>query len=148
MKKFLFFLLTIFVCRQAQAQNDPLLDSLPDYDALFNDFAHFLDSITAPRTFRLVNVGYSTGQFEYQTSDTSIKEIRKGILAPTIGYYNKNGLGVSAVGSVVLKNETLLLYQTAATASYDYLKNRRLMTGISFTHFFIKDSLPFYTSPL
>lgn len=146
-KACLFFFFTLLLGR-ANAQKDPVPDSLPDYDVLFSELEHFIDSITAPRSFALLNIGYSTGQFQYQTSQTSIKEMRKGILTPTIGYYHKSGLGISAVGSVISENKKFTLYQTATTASYDYLKNRKLLTGISFTHFFTKDSLPFYTSPL
>ncbi|MFZ1532565.1 MAG: hypothetical protein WAT14_00280, partial [Chitinophagaceae bacterium] len=42
----------------------------------------------------------------------------------------------------------LNFYQGAITPSYDYLNNKSLATGISYTKFFTKDSLPFYTTPL
>lgn len=148
MKKACLFFFALLVLAQAKAQKDPIMDTLPDYDMLFSELEHFIDSITAPRSFALINIGYGTGHFQYQTSRTAIKEIRKGIGTPTVGYYNKSGLGIGAVGSLISENNKLLLYQTAVTASYDYLKNRKFLTGVSFTHFFTKDSLPFYTSPL
>jgi hypothetical protein len=42
----------------------------------------------------------------------------------------------------------LNLYQTGLSPSFDYLKNKDLATGISYTRFFTKDSLPFYTTPI
>jgi hypothetical protein len=147
MKKTLLFLLALSAFMNVKAQKEPL-DSLPDYDLLFNDLAQFIDSITAPRSFTLINIGYSQGHFEYPNSSNTIREIRKGIATPMVGYYNKNGLGVTVAGSLVSDNQAISLYQTSATTSYDYLKNRKLLTGISYTHFFAHDSLPFYTSPL
>ena len=146
MKKPFLFLLALSAFMNVKAQKEPL-DSLPDYDLLFNDLAQFIDSITAPRSFTLINIGYSQGHFEYPTNN-NIREIRKGIVTPSAGYYSKNGLGVTVAGSLLSNNQAIILYQTAATASYDYLKNRKVLTGISYTHFFAHDSLPFYTSPL
>jgi hypothetical protein len=141
------FLFLVIVRAEAQAK-DTAISALPDYDVLFEDFKSFIDSLTAPRSFTTINIGASQGHFQYQTSRNSIEEKKRLLLTPTAGYYNKNGLGASVVGSVINESGTFTLYQTAATASYDYLKNPKLLTGISFTHFFTKKALPFYTSPL
>jgi hypothetical protein len=39
-------------------------------------------------------------------------------------------------------------YQFALSPSFDYLANKNFATGFSYTRYFTKDSLPFYTSPL
>jgi hypothetical protein len=52
------------------------------------------------------------------------------------------------MASLINDQHTVTVYQAAATASYDYLKNHKLLTGISFTKFVTKKELPFYTSPL
>ncbi len=49
---------------------------------------------------------------------------------------------------IVNDGEKINPYQFYVTGSYDYLKNNKFITGIAFTRFFTKDSLPFYTSPL
>jgi hypothetical protein len=137
---------TVLVC--AHAQTNQTSDTLPDYDALFNEFTHFIDSLLKPRSFATANIGFGTGHFEYQSSRNTITEKRRFIATPAVGYFHKSGLGLSAAGSVMTDAGAFTLYQTAATASYDYLKNRKLLAGVSFTHFFTKDSLPFYVSPL
>jgi hypothetical protein len=39
-------------------------------------------------------------------------------------------------------------YQAAISPSFDYLKDKKFATGISYTRYLTKDSLPFYTTPL
>jgi hypothetical protein len=51
-------------------------------------------------------------------------------------------------GFIIQDSSRLKLYQLAFTPSYDYLRDRRLATGISFTRYYTKDALSFYTSPL
>ncbi|HEX2606017.1 MAG TPA: hypothetical protein VHK91_01515 [Flavisolibacter sp.] len=74
--------------------------------------------------------------------------MKKLILTPSLSYYSKTGLGISATASAIREKKKLLPYQFYLTGSYDYIKNRKFITGISLTHFFTKDSLDFYTSPL
>ena len=45
-------------------------------------------------------------------------------------------------------DKNLNLYQFSVTPAFDYLQNHDLATGLSYTRYFNKDSLPFYTSPL
>lgn len=149
MRKRLGLLAVLLLCLFAgRAQTKTAVDSLPDYDALFSDLEAFLDSITAPHSFGLVNAGLTTGHFQYQTSSNKLTEKTQLILSPSVGYYHKSGIGATVVGSLIKAPDHILLYQTAASASYDYLKNRNFLTGVSVTRFFSKDSLPFYTSPL
>src|SRR5215510_3371012 len=51
-------------------------------------------------------------------------------------------------GYVVNDKENMNFYQFSLSPSFDYLKNKDLATGIAYTKFFTKDSLPFYTTPL
>jgi hypothetical protein len=146
-KKSILLFSTVLWLTHTNAQKKSALDSLADYDALFNELESFLDSLTAPRSFTVINVGVSKGQFQYQTSRTTLKEVTQSLFTPSAGYYHKSGFGVNAITSII-HNGKPTVYQTAATASYDYVKNRNFLTGISLTHYLTKDSLPFYTSPL
>lgn len=149
-KKRLFFLLPfllIFQLSHAQ-KTKPAADSLAYYDDLFNELESFLDSITAPRSFATISVGVSNGFFNYQ-SQAAIQSTRKLVYNPTLGYYHKSGFGVSATGSAIAEGfKNINLYQVAATASYDYMRNNNFLTGTSYTQFFTKEALDFYTSPL
>lgn len=120
-----------------------------DYDELFNELDLLLDSLIKPRNFGLLNLAVGPNYFNYQSKESYLLEASKKLTySPTLSYFSKSGLGVSVSSVAVNDGESLNPYQFDLTGSYDYLKNSKLITGISLTRFFTKDSLPFYTSPL
>ena len=120
-----------------------------DIDALLNDLDLFLDSILAPRSYVLLNVSMTQGYFTFsKRNNVQIKEAKKAIWSPMLGYYDKSGFGISLASYVIYDSSKRYVYQGAFTPSYDYIKNRKLATGISFTRYFTRHRLPFYTSPL
>jgi hypothetical protein len=120
-----------------------------DYDELFNELDLLLDSLTAPRNFGLFNLGVGYNYFNYESKSSYLLEPSKKLTySPSLAYFSKTGLGISASSVIVHDGENLNPYQFSVTGSYDYLRNNRFLTGIALTHFFTKDSLPFYTSPL
>jgi hypothetical protein len=148
-KKLFFVLITFVSVSVLHAQKNKAIDSLAYYDELFNELDAFIDSITAPRTMVLINVGVSNNFLNYQSgSDVGLDSRRKITLTPSIGYYHKNGLGINGTSTIVHDGSRMNPYQFLVTGSYDYLKSDAFMAGVSGTHFFTKDSLSFYTSPL
>jgi hypothetical protein len=142
------FLLVITVNSFAQ-QKKPVIDSTDYYNDLFNELDNFLDSLTAPRTFFLANIGFTNSNFNYTTrNNTAIEGDRKLNITPSLGFYHKSGLGLNASASITHDGDQLNPFQYLLTGSYDYLKDMKFITGLSYTRFFTKDSLPFYTSPL
>jgi hypothetical protein len=149
----LFLLLGLLTCMVSSAQNPAkqtdIDTSFTDYDLLFNELDALLDSLTAPRNFTLFNIGIGSGYFNTESKTSYLLESSKKITyTPSLSYFSKSGLGIG--GTVVVVNDGVKLnpYQYYFTGSYDYLKNSKFITGIALTHFFTKDSLPFYTSPL
>src|SRR6185295_10269636 len=65
-----------------------------------------------------------------------------------LGYYDASGFGFTTIGYIVKDDSKLNFYQFSISPSFDYLQNRNFAAGVSFTRFFTKDSLSFYTSPL
>ena len=154
-KMHLFILLILFTTNVVRAQDtakQSIVDTSfteEDYDLLFNELDALLDSLTAPRSFVLFNVGISNNFFSYESKTSNLlSSERKTLFTPSLAYYSKLGFGLS--GTLVVVNDGINYnpYQFHVTGSYDYLKNSRIITGIALTHFFTKDSLPFYTSPL
>lgn len=132
----------------AQKKNT-VVDSADYYNDLFNELDDFLDSLTAPRTFIIANVSLTNNYFNFTNqANTVIEANRKLSLAPSLGYYHKSGLGLNASAIITNDGDKLNPFQYAFSGSYDYLKSLSFLTGVSLTHFFTKDSLPFYTSPL
>lgn len=147
----LFF--AILLCSSVQAQKKPgnkiFTDSTAYYDDLFSDLDGYLDSILAPRTFFLVNVGLSRNYYDYLSSvDYTLETKRKLVYTPSVGYYHKSGFGIGVSSNIITDGGQVNPYQYLLTGSYDYIKNDNFMTGLSLTHYFTKKQLPFYTTPL
>ncbi len=125
------------------------IDTTIDYDELFRDFDAFMDSILSPRSFLLISASVTKGYYNFlNKTNLSIDASKRLTYSPTIGYYHKGGLGITGTGYMANDETSMNLYQFAISPSYDYLQNRNMATGISYTKFFTKDSLPFYTTPI
>ena len=124
--------------------------SFIDYDELFSELDALIDSLTSPRSFTMFNLAMGQAFLTYEgKSENSVAETkRKFLYAPSIGYYDKTGLGLS-IGTLVVNDGTgVNPYQFSVTGCYDYLQNKSFITGLSLTHYITKGDLPFYTSPL
>jgi len=120
-----------------------------DYDTFFNELDALLDSLATPRNFALINVGVGNNYFDYESNSSFLLKTKKKLtITPGVAFFSKTGLGISITSMIMNDGKKLNPYQYYATASYDYLKNPHFLTGLAFTDFFTKDSLPFYTSPL
>jgi hypothetical protein len=128
----------------------PLIDTSLTYDdIIFDDLEAFLDSILSPHNYLLTALSIQKGYFNYKSkSEIFLEPTRKVAFTPTVGYYNKSGLGITSVASFVSDEKAFRFYQLAISPSYDYLNNKNFATGISYIRYLTKDSLPFYTSPL
>jgi hypothetical protein len=124
------------------------IDSTLDYDELFRDFDAFMDSILTPRSYTMVSLSAGKGYYNFIQKTGTVEAAQKLTYSPLVGYYHKKGLGITAMGYIADDGQNLNFFQGAITPSYDYLQNRNFATGISYTKFITKDSLPFYTTPL
>lgn len=146
----------ILACTQlaaaAQSRIDSLFlnkDSTAVLDSIMRDFSKYMDSMSKPTSFFTVSVGIGTGYFSYENKSSFVFTTdKKPLISPSIGYYHKSGLGVTGSGFMVLDGNNTSFYQFALGGSYDYMRSKTISTGISFTKYFSKDSLPFYTTPI
>ena len=154
LQRLLVLLLVLGFFKKADAQKDttsldPLLDTSVNYDELFDELDSFLDSLLAPRTYTVISLAAGTNFFDYESkADYTLQTKRQVLLAPSIGYFHKSGFGLNVAGSILNDTEKMNPYQLLTSVSYDYLKSFDFITGIAATHYFTKDSLNFYTSPL
>ncbi len=131
------------------ADNSFLIDTTIDYSELFQDFDAFMDSILSPHSYFLATLSMGKGFYNFENKSTSdISTTKKLTYSPTLAYYHKSGLGITTMGYVVDDGNNMNFYQGAISPSYDYLKNKALATGFSYTRFLTKKDLPFYTTPL
>ncbi|TCJ12009.1 hypothetical protein EPD60_15745 [Flaviaesturariibacter flavus] len=126
-----------------------VVDSTAYYDELFGDMESYLDSVLAPHTFVLAELGISQAYFNYQQSGNyELAARRQTTYTPAFGYFHKSGFGLNLSATVVNDGEKLNPFQYLATGSYDYLGSDNFVTGASFTRYFTRKNLPFYTTPL
>lgn len=132
-----------------EIKNEVALDSTIDYDLLLQDMETFLDSISSPHSYFMGSMAIGKGYFNF-TSKASVflETTERFTYTPMVGYFHKGGLSMTATGNIVNEEEKLNFYQFSLTPGYDYLENKDLATGITYTRFFTRDSLPFYTTPL
>ena len=127
----------------------PVLDTSLNYDELFQDFDAFMDSILSPHSYFLFSLGMTSGYYNFEQKSTStVLAEKKLTYSPNIGYYDKSGWGITGTGYIVDDGTNMNFYQGSITGSLDHLKDRKLAAGISYTKYFTKKSLPFYTTPL
>lgn len=133
----------------AIAKDELGIDTSINYDELFDELADFLDSLLAPRSYFLASVSMNRGYFNYKRPGLfKIETVAKFSYSPTLGYYHTSGLGITGSAFMINDAGKLNVYQFLINPSFDYLANKKIATGISYTRYFSKDSLPFYVSPL
>lgn len=124
-------------------------DSTAVIDSLLQDFGKYMDSLAKPTSFFTISAGIGTGYFSFENKNSyAFTTEKKLLISPSVGYYHKSGLGLSATGFYLPGANKAGFYQFAVSPSYDYLRSKKLSTGISFTKYFSKDSLPFYNTPI
>lgn len=137
--------------RAQQTRLDSLFmnaDTTAILDSLLEDFDDYLDSISKRRNMFFVGLGAGTGFFSFENKNSVfITTEKKLIVSPSVGYYHKSGLGISAMAFALNDNGKFSFYQYAVSPSYDLI-SKKVSTGISYTHYFNKDSLDFYTTPI
>jgi len=130
-------------------QDSLAIDTSFDYDELLNELDVFLDSLLMPRSFFLASVSAGSNYFNYwKRNPLRLESVKKGLYSPVIGYYHKTGPGLTLSGNITDDGKQTNLYQFSISPSFDFIQSTDWIGGISYTHYFTKDTLPFYTSPL
>lgn len=133
-------------------EKDPILSdtSFYDYDEIFSELDALLDSLYTPRSFMVVSLSAGNGFFQYASSASNAKVSARQqlLLSPALGYFHKSGFGLNAGTTLVHDSGSLKPFQFSLSGSYDYLRSQKFITGVSYTRFFTKEDLRFYTSPL
>lgn len=150
---FILLLAVLFLSTASQAQGkiDSLFagrDSTKVIDSLMNELDGFLDSLTAPHSFVSASLGVGSGLFSMQEkSSVYFRTEHKLVFMPSLGYFHKSGLGFSVSSSLLVDGGNLSAYQWVLSPSYDRIR-RKYSAGISYSRYFTKDSLDFYTTPI
>ncbi|MEO6000738.1 MAG: hypothetical protein ABIN89_28075 [Chitinophagaceae bacterium] len=124
-------------------------DTTAIMDSLMKEFDAYLDSLIKPKGFFTISAGVGTGFFSFKDNvnlDFQVKN--KAVFSPEISYFHKSGLGISLSGYMIKEGAKLNPYQYAISPTYHYVKRNQFSTGISYTRFYSKENLSFYTTPI
>lgn len=132
----------------SSSQESLEFDTTLNYDELLEEMDLFLDSLLMPRSYFLASVSAGSGYFNYSKRNNKLETLKKAVYTPTIGYYHKAGPGLTLSGNISDDEQRLGLYQFSISPSFDFVQSQDWVAGISYTRYFTKDSLPFYSSPL
>lgn len=133
----------------SKVNDDIAFDTTINYDELFDDLESFLDSLLSPHSYLMGSVSLGRGYYNVRSkSDVFLETAEKFTMTPMLGYFHRGGLSVNLTGNMMYDEKKFNLYQVALTPGYDYIENRNLATGITYTRYFTKDSLNFYTTPI
>lgn len=145
-----YVLLTVIVALQfatVDGQSDYQMsekDSLAIIDELKKDLASFYGD---DQSYADISAGVGNGYFSPRSAQAA-PPANSIFYTGNAAYFHKSGFSLSSQFSFVNDKAGFTLFQTALSPSYDYTKGKKWGFGTSFTHYFNKDSLSFYTSPL
>lgn len=123
-------------------------DTTAVLDSLMKDFEDYLDSVNGRKSFFAASVTAGTSLFSFENSNnTYFTTERKFLFSPSLSYFHKSGFGINTAAYVIKDGKTFNPFQYSISPSFDYLK-RKYSTGVSYTRYFVKDSLQFYTTPI
>jgi hypothetical protein len=124
-------------------------DTTAVMDSLMRDFDTYLDSLVKPKSFFTVSAGVGTGFFSFKDNTALSYEIKnRAIFSPEISYFHKSGLGITVTSYMINEGGKFNSYQYAVSPTYHFIKRKQFSTGISFTRFYTKENLSFYTTPI
>src|SRR5215211_7637091 len=114
MKQF-FFVIIFFSSLPAFAQQKKeahLADtSVLGFDEIVDELDVMLDEMTKPRSFALVNIGIGNGYFNFQRRAGDSSTAQKKIMAsPSLSYFHKSGLGLTAEVDMINDGEKINPY--------------------------------------
>jgi len=151
-----FLLLLLPLCwQQTSAQQNKALKELLEtsdtktfIDSLMLGFDEYLDSILYNQNHFHASIGVGSGLYSFETNNkASYINTSKIVFSPAAGFIHKSGFGLNAAAFIMADENKFVPYMGAIIPSYDLVK-RNFSTGISYSRFFVKDSLNFYTTPI
>jgi hypothetical protein len=161
-KIFLITLLAINLCPSLSAQTESARDTLPlpqktliqtdsvnIDDSMLADLRFLLDSMKIKQSFFSVYLGVSNRLFSFRNNNFNAQQVTADRIAftPSLTYYHKSGLGISAMAYLSSFEGKPSFYQYAFSPSYDYLNNKKVAFGLSYTYYLTRDDLVVYATP-
>jgi hypothetical protein len=117
-------------------------------DSLINELRNMLDSAGRNQSFFSINLSASNRLFSTKNNAFNSQQSNAGVTAflPSVAYYHKSGLGLTATGYVRAIDAKPSLYQMALSPSYDHI-GKKTIYGISYTYYKKNEQLSTAVTP-
>ena len=89
------------------------------------------------------NPAYGDKKVNYE-----VPVVMKTFIAPTVSYYHKTGLFANVSGYYLFGANGTPWFEWDLTAGYDYSRNKKFLTGISYTKYIFADSADVPVTPI
>lgn len=138
MRHHIIFLLLFFSAQQAAGQS--LAELERQLDSLLN---------SENKSEVVIGLGYGNNPaYGGKTTDPFRPVTMKPFLSPSVSYNHKSGFFASVYGYYLFNASRYPWFEVDLNAGYDYTKNRDLITGISYTRYFYRDSSDVPLTPI
>lgn len=132
----------------AQSKNMPLAKN--DSLAILSELMQMLDSANKPVSYFYIGDSYSNRLFSVRNNILKTKQTAtsKLVYTPTVGYFNKTGLSLSAAASIVNDGTGLGITQFTITPAYELMNHPLFDLSVSYTGYIVANKYSAYSSPV
>jgi hypothetical protein len=125
-------------------------DSTSSADSLLREIRALMGDLDIRQSMFSVSMGIGNRLYSMRNDGFNAQQstLNQFAATPMVAYVHKTGLGVSGMAYIRIGDGKLTPYQYALSPSYDRVGKGDLAYGVSYTHYFTRDDLEFYTTPL
>lgn len=138
------------LCAQDLLADSSLTESEKKFlDSLDKELTALMDAGKKPVSFVDLSITAASSYYDFKEPNTqTLSSSAQLTFLPSAAYYHKSGFALGGTACGIYESSHLNFYQFNLSPSFAYSRNKYFSTGIAYTHFFSKDSLGFYTTPI
>ena len=157
----IFFFCLIFIslttfCRGQEVvpkdslHSSSLSDSPNSEDSLLKEIRSFVEGMESNAPFFSASFGVGNRLYSLRNDNINAQQtgLKQFAFTPMLSYTHKSGLGLSGMAYIMGVNGKVTPYQFALSPSYDHIGKGRVDYGLSYTHYFTRDDIDRYTTPI
>jgi len=140
-------------CHRGEAQTLPPADSslsALSNDSLLQAIRDLVKDIDVRKSIFSASIGVGNRLYSMRNDGMNAQQssLNQFAMTPMISYVHKSGLGITGMAYGKIGDGNLTPYQFVLSPSYDRMGRGKLAYGISYAHYFVRDDLDFYATPL
>jgi hypothetical protein len=134
---------------QTQLKADSSLSSISN-DSMLQAIRDLVKDLDVKQSMFSISMGVGNRLYSMRNDGFNAQQTTQNqfALTPMLSYIHKTGLGLTGMAYAKIGDGSLTPYQYALSPSYDRTGRGKLAYGISYTHYFVRDDLDFYATPL